>query len=108
MFLPENKPEPRWVIVLKKIVRYSLAVFVSYFLAWTIAYMLITYNAVLELDFSEYFHWLALAWTFTGLEMVAITWFLSMVIFFPLAITSVVLLMRRDREKLRSSAQFST
>jgi hypothetical protein len=54
-------------------IRYGLAVIASYFVAWTAAYTIVTYNAVHRLDFSQYFKWFALAWNFTGFEMVAIT-----------------------------------
>lgn len=56
------------------------------------------YNAVHRLDFSEYFSWFALAWTFRGLEMVALTWLLSIVIFFPLAALAIFLVRRLGQQ----------
>jgi|GEM_PF-4159917 membrane protein implicated in regulation of membrane protease activity len=103
MFLSEVKTQSRPVFILRAFARYAVALLASYFVAWTVAFILVTYNAVRRLDFSEYFHWLVLAWNFTGLEMVAVTWFLSILIFFPLAIASVIVLMKRDRRKLRAA-----
>jgi hypothetical protein len=79
--------------------RYGIAIFVSYFVAWTVAYIIVMYNAVRRLDFSQYFQWLVLAWNFTGFEMVAITWLLSIAIFIPLVITAIFLVRRRARRE---------
>jgi hypothetical protein len=84
--------------------RYGIAIFVSYFVAWTVAYSIVMYNAVRRLDFSQYFTWLVLAWNFTGFEMVAITWLLSMAIFIPLVIAAIFLVRRRVR-RVRVSQQ---
>jgi hypothetical protein len=80
-----------------------IAVLAAYLLAWTTAYMVVMYNAVRRLDFSEYIHWFVLAWTFVGLEMVALTWFLSMVIFVPLAVVSVFLVRRWSKREIPAS-----
>ena len=104
MSLPEAKSKTRPITFLKSVGRYAFALLASYFVAWTVAFMIVTYNAVRRLDFTEYFHWFALAWTFTGLEMVAVTWLLSMAIFFPLAIISVIVLMKRSKRRLHASA----
>ena len=77
--------------------RYVVAVLGAYFLAWTIAYIAVTYNAVRRVDFSEYFHWFALAWTFRGFEMVAVTWLLSVGLFLPFSAVAVFLARRLDR-----------
>jgi len=53
--------------------RYAIALLGAYFVAWTVSYAIVMFNAVHRLDFSEYFHWFVLAWTFRGFEMVAIT-----------------------------------
>lgn len=82
---------------MKAFFRYFLALVAAYWLAWTIAYVGVMYNAVLRLDFSEYFHWFVLAWTFRGLEMVALTWLLSMGLFLPLAAIAVFLARRLGR-----------
>lgn len=89
-------------------IRYGLVVIASYFVAWTVAYMIVMYYAVLGLDFSEYFTWLVLAWSFKGFEMVAMTWLLSITIFLPLAITSILLLCRRIRRRQASEPSAST
>lgn len=88
------------------LLRYGFAVFASYFVAWTLAYVIVTYNAVHHLNFSQYFTWLVLAWNFTGFEMVAITWLLSIAIFVPVAIVAILLtrqLARRDQALQRSA-----
>lgn len=89
-------------------VRYGLALIASYFVAWTVAYMSVMYNAVRRLDFSQYFKWFVLAWNFTGFEMVAVTWLLSIAIFLPVAITSIFLLRRRMRSQQASEPPAST
>jgi hypothetical protein len=48
--------------------RYGITILASYFVAWTVAYSIVTYNAVGRLDFSQYFTWLFLSWNFTGFE----------------------------------------
>jgi membrane protein implicated in regulation of membrane protease activity len=87
---------------MKALLRYGLAIFVAYFVAWTIAYIIVMYYAVLRLDFSEYFTWLVLAWNFTGFEMVAVTWLLSIAIFIPLVIAAIFLVRRRARREQAS------
>jgi hypothetical protein len=77
--------------------RYGIAIFASYFVAWTVAYSVVTYNAVRRLDFSQYYTWLVLAWNFTGFEMVEVTWLLSIAIFIPLVIAAIFLVRRRAR-----------
>lgn len=79
--------------------RFAIALLAAYLAAWTIAYVAVMYNAVLRLDFSEYFHWFVLAWTFRGFEMVAITWLLSMGLFLPLAAVAVFLVRRMERRR---------
>jgi membrane protein implicated in regulation of membrane protease activity len=61
------------------------------------------FNAVHRLDFSEYFHWFVLAWTFRGFEMVAITWLLSIAVFLTLTIVAVFLVRRFGRRQGRAS-----
>ena len=84
---------------MKTLIRYGIALFFAYFVAWTGAYIYVMYNAVRRLDFSEYFHWLVLAWNFTGFEMVAATWFLSIAAFIPLAVVAVLLARKLGQAK---------
>ncbi len=84
---------------MKSLFRYAIALLGAYFIAWTISYVVVMYNAVLRLDFSEYLHWFVLAWTFRGFEMVAITWLLSIAAFFPLAVVAVLLVRRLERRR---------
>jgi len=88
--------------------RYGIAIFASYFVAWTVAYSIVMYNAVRRLDFSEYFTWLVLAWNFTGFEMVAITWLFSIAIFIPLVIATIFLVRRRARHEEASQRSANT
>ncbi len=71
--------------------RYGKNLLAAYFVAWTVAYAFIAYSAVNRLDFSHYFEWFVLAWTFQGLEMVVFTWYLSLALFLPLAVVGVFL-----------------
>jgi len=87
---------------MRAVLRYSIAILASYFAAWTVAYTAVTYNAVRRLDFSQYFTWLVLAWNFTGFEMVAVAWLLSIAIFIPLFIVAVFLLRRHARREQAS------
>jgi membrane protein implicated in regulation of membrane protease activity len=87
--------------------RYGLAIFASYFVAWTVAYSIVMYNAVRRLDFSQYFTWLVLAWNFTGFEMVAVTWLLSIAIFIPLVIAVIFLVRKRARRERVSQQSVS-
>jgi len=88
---------------MKALLRYTIALLGAYFVAWTVSYVIIMYNAVLRLDFSEYFNWFVLAWTFRGFEMVAITWLLSIVMFLPLATVAVFLARRLGRRQGQES-----
>ncbi|HYL86607.1 MAG TPA: hypothetical protein VE263_20450 [Candidatus Angelobacter sp.] len=84
---------------MKTLFRYAAGVLGAYFVAWTISYVIVMYNAVKRLNFSEYFHWLQLAWTFRGLEMVAVTWLMSIVLFLPLAGAVIFLVRRMGRHR---------
>jgi hypothetical protein len=83
--------------------RYAFALLVAYFVAWTVSYVIVMFNAVHRLDFSEYFNWFELAWTLRGFEMVAITWLLNIAVFLPLAIVAVFLVRRFGRRQGRAS-----
>lgn len=96
------------VRIMRAPIRYGLAVIASHFIAWTSAYMIVTYSAVRRLDFSQYFEWFVLAWNFTGFQMVALTWLLSIAIFIPLAIASNFVLPRSARQQQASEPPAST
>jgi len=78
----------------KATLRYTIALLGAYFVAWSASYAIVTFNAVHRLDFSLYFEWLVLAWTFHGGEMVGAAWLLSIVAFLPLAGVAVFLVKR--------------
>ena len=73
---------------------YVLALFFAYFVGWTGAYIAVTLGAVSHLDFTHYFEWFRLAWTFKGFEMVGFTWLLSLILFVPVAIVLLYLVSR--------------
>jgi hypothetical protein len=87
---------------MRAVLRYGIAIFASYFVAWTVAYSVVMYNAVRRLDFSQYFTWLVLAWNFTGFEMVAVTWLLSIAFFTPFFIVAIFLVRRLARREQAS------
>jgi hypothetical protein len=83
---------------MKALLRYTTALRGAYFIAWSASYAIVSFNAVHRLDFSLYFEWLVLAWTFHGGEMVGAAWLLSIVAFLPLAGVAVFLARRRGRQ----------
>lgn len=82
---------------LKVFFRYTIALLGAYFVAWTVAYIVVTQS----LDFDEYFDWFVLAWTFRGFEMVGFTWLFSLVAFLPLAVVTIFLVKRLARRQGR-------
>jgi hypothetical protein len=88
---------------MKTPLRYTIALLGAYFVGWTVSYLIVMYNAIRRLDFSEYFNWFVLAWTFRGFEMVAITWLLSIAVFLTLTIVAVFLVRRFGRRQGRAS-----
>jgi len=86
---------------LKTLSQYTLASLGAYFIAWTLSYVIITFNVVHRLDFANYFDWLVLAWTFRGFEMVGFTWLLSLIVFLPFAVVTILLVKRLTRRQGR-------
>lgn len=68
---------------------YAVALVAAYLVAWTISCVLITFDAIETLDFSNYVPWLVRVWRGGGFEMVGFTWIFSIIIFIPLSIVSV-------------------
>ena len=73
------------MITALKALRYTLALLLAYFIAWTASYIFITQS----LDFRYYAEWFVLAWTFQGFEMVGFTWLFSLIAFVPLAALAI-------------------
>jgi hypothetical protein len=82
---------------MKALIRYAAVLLAAYLVAWTISYVVVMYNAIRRVDFSQYVHWFFLAWSFRGLEMVAITWLLSIAAFIPLAVVAILLVRKFTR-----------
>ena len=79
---------------MRTLLRYSAALVITYFAAWTAAYVF-----VMGLDLAHYFQYLVLAWTFHGLELPSSVWFFSMLAFLPLGLLAVLLLRRCEKQK---------
>ena len=71
---------------------------VVYFLAWTVSYSIIFFSGFDELDFTYYFEYLFLAWTFSGGEYPAFIWFFSIVLFIPAEILAIYLMKKFSQE----------
>src|SRR5258708_4913282 len=82
---------------LKTFFQCAITLIGAYFIAWTVSYVVITERLIGRLDFTEYFEWLVLTWTFHGLELVRYTWFFSLVGFLPLAVVMIFLVKRLGR-----------
>ena len=67
--------------------------------AWTASYVFMFNSRGDGLDFSYYWEYFALAWTFNGLEIPSFIWFFSLVAFIPMAALLLILLRRHDRRK---------
>jgi len=81
-----------------------IAVPVLYLVAWTVAYVGMFLGRGDGLDFNYYFEYLRLAWTFQGGELPTYIWYLSFLLFLPLAATSLFLLTRHQSKKIALTA----
>jgi hypothetical protein len=70
-----------------------------YFAAWTASYAFMFISPGDGLDFSHFFEYFRLAWTFRGGELPSFIWLFSVIAFLPLAVLSFFLLRRYDRQK---------
>ena len=84
---------------MKKPLRYAAVLVVVYFAAWTASYAAMFVCRGDGLDFSYFFEYLGLAWTFSGGELPSFIWLFSVIAFLPLAIVTVFLLRRYERHK---------
>ena len=84
------------------ILRHTVVLIVAYFAAWTAAYAGAFLSRGDDLNFTYFFEYLHLAWTFRGLELPAFIWFFSIIIFLPLAGLMLFLLRKSTRRKNES------
>jgi hypothetical protein len=82
---------------MKPFLRYAVILAAIYFAAWTVSYAGIFVSRGDGLDFSHYFEYLALAWTFHGGELPAFILLFSVIAFLPLAVLAVYLLRKYER-----------
>ncbi len=90
------------MFALKLLFKYVTALFAAYFLAWTISYVFMFLSRGDHLDFSYYFKWLVMAWTFNGLEVVTYTWIINLILVLPLW-ALMIFLMKRIEKRRRSA-----
>lgn len=56
----------------------------SYLISWTLSYLTVFILCGDGLDFSYYFSYLGLAWTFSGGEIPTYIWVFSLILFLPI------------------------
>lgn len=79
---------------MRRLLKYAVVLAVVYLAAWTVAYAVMFVSRGDGLDFTYYFEYLRLAWTFSGEELPSFIWLFSILAFLPLAGLSVFLLRR--------------
>lgn len=82
---------------MKTVFRYSGTLVGVYLAAWTASYVI-----MVGLDFSHFFEYFRLAWTFNGGELPTFIWWFSVLAFLPLAVLAVFLL-KRYQKRLNTS-----
>ncbi len=75
-----------------------MALVVTYLFAWTASYVFIFLSRGDGIDFSHYFKYFVLAWTFNGFELPTFIWIFSIVAFVPLAVLVVIQMRRREKQ----------
>ncbi len=83
---------------MRTLLRYAVVLVAVYLAAWTAAYAVMFVSRGDGLDFTHFFEYLGLAWTFSGGELPSFIWLFSVIAFLPLAGLSVFLLRRYDRQ----------
>ncbi len=74
--------------------RYAVLLSAAYLATWTASYAVVLVSRGDGLDFTHFFEYLRLGWTFTGGELPAMIWLLSVSAFLPLAGLALVLLQK--------------
>ncbi len=81
------------------LLRYAVVLVAVYFVAWTAAYAVMFVSRGDCLEFTYFFEYLRLAWTFSGGELPTFIWLFSILAFLPLAGLAIFLLRRYQRRK---------
>jgi len=84
---------------MRTLLRYAVVLIAAYFAAWTASYAVMFLSRGDGLDFTYFFEYLRLAWTFSGGELPSFIWLFSIITFLPLDGLSVFLLRRYERRK---------
>ncbi len=77
--------------------RYAIALLATYLLAWTLSYASMFVARGDGLDFTYFFEYFALAWTFRAGEVPSFIWLFSVAAFLPLTVLVIYLLRRQPR-----------
>jgi hypothetical protein len=77
--------------------RYAVALVATYLVTWTLSYVFMFVSRGDGLDFSHFFEYLVLAWTFRAGEVPSFIWLFSVAAFLPLALLVTFLLRRQAR-----------
>ena len=80
--------------IMRTLLRYAVVLTAVYFAAWTGSYSVTLFSRGDGLDFTHFFEYLGLAWTFRGGELPSFIWLFSIIAFLPMA-GLVVFLLRR-------------
>lgn len=84
---------------MRTLLRYTVVLAAVYLAVWTASYAIMFVNRGDGLDFTYFFEYLRLGWTFSGGELPTLIWLFSIIVFLPLAGLSVFLLRRYERPK---------
>ena len=86
------------VMIMRTILKYVVTLIFTYFLAWTgaFAYLFCSNGETVRWDL--YWEYFFLAWTFRVLELVAFTWFFSIIAFVPLSVLAIILVRKYGQQ----------
>ncbi len=84
---------------MKTLSKYGVVLFAVYLAAWTASYAIMFAYRGDGWDFTYFFEYLKLAWTFRGGELPSLLWLFSIILFLPAAVLSAFLLRRHARCK---------
>lgn len=84
---------------MNRILRYTIALLVTYSLAWTTSYVFVLLGRGEGLSFNYFVEYFVLAWTFNGFELPTFILIFSIVGFLPLAAFVVILMRKHDKQR---------
>ena len=84
---------------MRTLLRYTAVLAAVYLAAWTASYVVMFLSRGEGLDFTYFFEYLRLGWTFSGGELPTFIWLFSIIAFLPLAGLSVFVLRKYERRK---------